>query len=77
MCWVGIGLAIIAFIVGLYFLVDKILGKNSPNEKTEESNQNVAYTSGITPIYVNPIPYNSISGSALSNSASTAPIIRP
>jgi hypothetical protein len=69
-------LGIIAFIVGLYFLVDTILGKNSPKEKTEASNENVTYTSGITPIYVNPIPYNSMSSSHPSTSVSAAPITR-
>jgi len=67
-------LGILAFIVGLYFLVDVILGQKTHDEPTSNNDQEIVNTSGVVPIYVNPIPYNSYSRTT---SVSGAPTTSP
>lgn len=53
------------------------MGRNTSKGTIDTSNQGGTYTSGITPIYVNSIPYESISPSASSSSVSSTPITHP
>lgn len=61
----------VGLIVGLYFLVDLIMGRKiqDSNSRNDESTTYSSQTSsGISPIYVTPIPYNNISPSTSSSS---------